>query len=377
MIIPDLYIFRMYISKLTESPVKYLYFLPSILLITGLAIAEHYRHRLIGENGIYAGWFMIVCLLIMLPKLLFFLCDLFDWASKDLFHWRHTLFGFLSYALPIITILVIVYGSVFGRTQLRIKEVTYNSPKIPQEFDGYKIALLADIHIGSLRLDKKFVKRSVEKVNGLNPDLIVFAGDLVNHKATELEGFENILDKLSATDGVYSVLGNHDYGPYYPWNSPAEQEANVELLEQKEKEMGWILLNNEHVYLHRGNDSIALIGVENWGLPPFAGNGDLKMAMEGLNANFKILVSHNPTHWDAEVLPDTDIDITLAGHTHALQLAFWRLSPAAWVYNEWGGIYTQDNQSIYVNVGLGFVGIPFRFGAWPEITVITLEKDKR
>lgn len=214
----------------------------------------------------------------------------------------------------------------------------------------------------------------VDLVNAQKPDLIVFTGDLVNNRAAELDGFEEILSQLHATDGVYSILGNHDYGPYYRWKSKREQVNNLNDLKKRQADMGWILLNNEHTLLHRGNDSIALIGVENEGEPPFSQHGDLPKAQAGTNGLFKLLLSHNPTHWRREVLPQSDIDLMLAGHTHAMQLAIGHHSPASWIYPEWGGMYMEDNRGLYVNVGMGFVGLPFRFGAWPEITVITLDK---
>ena len=214
----------------------------------------------------------------------------------------------------------------------------------------------------------------VDLVNAQKPDLIVFTGDLVNNRAAELDGFEEILSQLHATDGVYSILGNHDYGPYYRWKSKRDQVNNLNDLKKRQADMGWILLNNEHTLLHRGNDSIALIGVENEGEPPFSQHGDLTKAQAGTNGLFKLLLSHNPTHWRCEVLPQSDIDLMLAGHTHAMQLAIGHHSPASWIYPEWGGMYMEDNRGLYVNVGMGFVGLPFRFGAWPEITVITLDK---
>ena len=228
------------------------------------------------------------------------------------------------------------------------------------------------MHIGSWEGNARALQRMVDLVNAQHPDLIVFTGDLVNNQAKELDGFQQILSGLRAKNGVYSILGNHDYGPYHKWESQRAQVENLADLKKREAEMGWKLLNNEHVILHQGNDSIALIGVENEGEPPFSQHGDLPKAMQGTEGMFQLLLSHNPTHWRREVLPQSQIDLMLAGHTHAMQMALGHHSPSSFVYPEWSGMYSEEGRNLYVNVGLGFVGLPFRFGAWPEITVITL-----
>lgn len=205
----------------------------------------------------------------------------------------------------------------------------------------------------------------MDLVNAQQPDLIVFTGDLVNHRAVELNDFQEILAGLKAGDGVYSILGNHDYGPYFHWKSKQDQDNNLIELKQRQAAMGWKLLNNEHTFLIQGNDSIALIGVENQGEPPFSQHGDLPKAKAGIEGMFKLLLSHNPTHWRREVLPESDIDLMLAGHTHAMQLQLGNYSPSVYIYPEWGGMYLEGTRGLYVNVGIGYVGLPFRFGAWP------------
>ncbi|MDE5871172.1 MAG: metallophosphoesterase, partial [Muribaculaceae bacterium] len=243
------------------------------------------------------------------------------------------------------------------------------------------------------------------------PDLIVFTGDIVNQKADELKPFENILSKLEAADGVYSILGNHDYGDYVDWPSEEAKTANLDNLKKIQEDAGWKMLNNDHVYLKRNKDgrrdSIALIGVENWGEPPFGKYGDLQKAYPSDSRHnlrdkiFKILLTHTPVHWGREVSKRTNIDLSLSGHTHAMQASFdafgKRYSPAALRYQTWGGFYTEngigeiedfgnpdtsgglerslDKSSLYVNIGAGEVAMPFRIGASnPEITLITLRK---
>lgn len=244
----------------------------------------------------------------------------------------------------------------------------------PQAFDGYRIVQLSDLHIGSWQGNTPAIRKLVDLVNAQQPDLIVFTGDLVNHRAVELNDFQEILAGLKAGDGVYSILGNHDYGPYFHWKSKQDQDNNLIELKQRQAAMGWKLLNNEHTFLIQGNDSIALIGVENQGEPPFSQHGDLPKAKAGIEGMFKLLLSHNPTHWRREVLPESDIDLMLAGHTHAMQLQLGNYSPSVYIYPEWGGMYLEGTRGLYVNVGIGYVGLPFRFGAWPEITVLTLRR---
>lgn len=288
--------------------------------------------------------------------------------------WPRTPFIGTGLTLAVLCIIVILYGSFVGRTRFEVKEATFTSSRLPQSFDGYRIVQLSDLHIGSFVGNGPAIKRLVDMVNAQHPDLIVLTGDLVNHRAVELDEFQDILAGLKAKDGVYSILGNHDYGPYFHWKDKQDQDANLVDLEQRQVAMGWKLLNNSHDFLIQGNDSIALIGVENEGEPPFSQHGDLPKAKADTDGMFQILLSHNPTHWRREVLPNSNIDLMLAGHTHAMQLQFGNYSPACYIYPEWGGMYLEGSRGLYVNVGIGYVGLPFRFGAWPEITVLTLRR---
>ena len=270
----------------------------------------------------------------------------------------------------------ILYGTFAGITRFDTKEVEYRSANIPEGFDGYRIVQISDIHIGSWQGNPDPIKQLVDLVNGQKPDLIVFTGDLVNQQSHELDGFQEILSQLYAPDGVYSILGNHDYGSYYHWQSPKAEIANLDYLIRQQKAMGWKLLNNEHDILYHKGDSIALIGVENDGEPPFSQFADLPQAMQGTEGMFQILLSHNPTHWRREVLPRSDISLMLAGHTHAMQGILFGHSLAELIYPEWRGMYYEGKRALYVNIGIGYVGLPFRFGAWPEITVLKLVREK-
>lgn len=376
LIVPDIYIYRMFIYRLSISPVfKALYFLPSLALLAGLvfllflappAFAEQHPH--------FIGDFGIAYMLFVFPKILFMLCSLIGLPFNYLLHWPKTPFVYAGLILATVNAGMILYGTLVGKHRFEVKEVTFRSPRLPEAFDGYRIVQLSDMHIGSWQNNTRALRKMVELVNAQNPDLIVFTGDLVNNRAVELDGCEEILAGLHARDGVYSILGNHDYGTYYHWKTKKDQALNLDDLEKRQADMGWILLNNAHTILRSGNDSIALIGVENEGEPPFSQHGDLPKAMQGTGNLFKVLLSHNPTHWRREVLPQSDVDLMLAGHTHAMQLSVGHHSPSSFVYPEWGGMYNEGERGLYVNVGVGFIGLPFRFGAWPEITVITLRQ---
>ncbi|WP_321517843.1 metallophosphoesterase [uncultured Bacteroides sp.] len=375
LILPDIFIYRFYISNLQISALaKYLYLLPSLLLLAGLIFLFYFTsHDEVIEKSRLIGWFVMTFFIFTLPKLTFTLISIFDIPLRYIFKQSFTPFTYIGVIAAVIWVGILLYGSLWGKTKFDVKQITYQSPLVPKGFDGYKIVQLSDIHIGSWQGNGKALLEAVELVNAQQPDLIVFTGDLINNKANELDGYEYTLSQLSAKDGVYSTLGNHDYGPYYKWKTPKDQANNLVSLKQKEAAMGWIMLNNEHRILHHEGDSIALIGVENWGAPPFTGNGDLKKAINGTEEiPFKLLLSHNPTHWKKKVLPESDVALMLSGHTHGMQLAFGNHSLSSLVYPQWGGLYTQHGRSLYVNVGLGFLGLPFRFGAWPEITVITL-----
>jgi predicted MPP superfamily phosphohydrolase len=267
----------------------------------------------------------------------------------------------------------------FGnKYRYQVKRVPLNYSNLPPSFRGLKIVHISDIHSGSLT-DKKAVLKGIEKIMQQKPDLILFTGDLVNNIAGEMEGYMDVFNKLEAPMGVYSTLGNHDYGDYVHWNSADEKRENLERLKQVHAELGWRLLMNEHVVLEKGEDKIALLGIENWSAKArFPKYGNMEKAYDGADAYpFKILLSHDPSHWDAEVRRKyPDIDLMLSGHTHGMQfgveLPGFKWSPVQYVYEQWAGLYEMDAQKLYVNRGYGFIGYPGRVGILPEITVLEL-----
>ena len=249
---------------------------------------------------------------------------------------------------------------------------------LPSSFKGLKIVQISDIHCGSFT-NKQAVIKGVEMLMKEKPDLILFTGDLVNNTSDEMTDYMDVFDKLKAPLGVYSTLGNHDYGDYASWNNKEDKAANLEQLKKIHADLGWRLLMNEHVVLEKGEDKIALIGVENWSAKArFPKYGKLDKAYAGAASYpFKILMSHDPSHWDAQVRKSfTDIDLMLAGHTHGMQFGIeipgFKWSPVQYVYRQWAGLYEEGTQKLYVNRGYGFIGYPGRVGILPEITLFEL-----
>lgn len=272
-----------------------------------------------------------------------------------------------------------LYG-VTNRYNYTIRRVKIKFDNLPAAFRGMKIVQISDVHSGSFD-SHRAVEKGAEKIMAENPDIIFFTGDLVNNKADEIQPYKDIFAQLKAPLGVYSTLGNHDYGDYVEWPSQQEKKANLDWLKQSHADMGWKLMMNEHVVLQRGTDSIAIVGIENWGAKAgFPKYGNMQAATAGLqekNIPFKILLSHDPSHWDAQVLTEyKDMDLTFSGHTHGMQFGIelpgFKWSPVKYVYKNWAGLYKEGSQYLYVNRGFGFLGYPGRLGILPEITVIEL-----
>lgn len=260
----------------------------------------------------------------------------------------------------------------------RIHRVSLNLKNLPRAFDGITLGQISDIHTGSF-YNKVAVQGGVDLLLQEKPDMVLFTGDLVNVESDEVKDYYDIFKKIKAPQGVYSILGNHDYGDYRKWPSSQAKAQNFQNMLQAHQELGWDLLRNEHRIFTEGGDKLALLGVENWGVKRFSKHGDIDKARAGTDdAAVKILLSHDPSHWEAKVLQHSDIDLTLSGHTHGFQFGVeignFTWSPAQYLYRQWAGHYQQANQHIYVNRGYGFVGMPGRIGINPEITIIQLKK---
>ena len=372
--LPDWYIYRTYIRKWRKNAMRMLYWAPSILLLLGMVyVFGSFKAK--PESMNLLGIFLITFLTINVPKIVFSLLSILFRGilpkSKG-----QIVGNCIAGASALFVMGYILYGAFFGTENFQIRETTILSKDLPKGIENYRIVQISDIHCGSWAGDTKALQKAVNLINAQEPDLIVFTGDLVNNIATELDEFMPVLSQLKAKDGVYSVLGNHDYAMYIPWESPEKKEQNLIALKQKQADMNWKLLNNRHVKLYQNGDSIALIGVENCGRPPFPNYAKFPEAMEGTEGMFKILLSHDPSSWRREVLPETDIQLTLSGHTHAMQTKIFGFSPAVWVYPEYEGLYTEGGQMLYVNIGLGHLMYPLRLGAWPEITLLTLKREE-
>jgi predicted MPP superfamily phosphohydrolase len=285
--------------------------------------------------------------------------------------------GIVMAGIPFISI---AYGIKWGRFNFTVRNHTLKFPGLPAAFDGIRLLQFSDFHIGSFLNNPHKVEEAIHFMNEQKADLILFTGDFVNNVASEMDNFVSMLNQLKATEGKFSILGNHDYGDYYPWKSYAERRQNLETLIKTQEDLGLKMLLNDSFKIERDGAEIELVGVENWGLPPFPQYGDLDKALSKVNPTaFKILLSHDPTHWDEQVLHQTNIDLTLSGHTHGAQFGIeipgWRWSPVSIRYKRWGGMYKEGAQYLNVNTGIGFIGYPGRVGIPPEITVIELKRE--
>lgn len=353
--LPDFWLWHIGVS---EWPLllAILWWVPSLLLV-------------LAEVGLQMGFFHKLSVRVLFttilfsafPKVVFILFDAF-------FPWFFAL-------IPALGVMGwFAFGFIEGWKRLELKHITFTSPDLPPYFDGYRLVQITDFHLGSFPPGNDFVQKVVDATNNEEPDMILFTGDLVNNQASEVEPYLDTLGQLHASDGIYSIWGNHDYCEYGNNHSIGALKRNRRMLYGYQERLGWHQLMNEHHVVSHGMASIAVIGVENPGQPPFTNRSNLKKAMKGLKPDmFKILLSHDPHHWRREVV-GKKIQLTLAGHTHAGQLKIGKWTPARMAFKEWGGAYRIGEQMLYVSSGIGG-SFPFRLGAWPELTVITLKRD--
>ena len=281
----------------------------------------------------------------------------------------------IGWVLAGMLFLGILVGIFYGRWNWKIHRIQLSFPHFPEELKALKIVQISDIHVGSFFNNHAKVNKAIDMINSLEADFVFFTGDLVNNTASEMDGWEPVFSRIAAKKGKYSILGNHDYGDYVRWEEDHHKVENLKRLIDKHREIGFTPLLNESVQLE--ND-IWLLGVENWGKAPFRQSGKLAQTLEGVpDAAFKILLSHDPSHFDLEVL-ETNIDLTLSGHTHGMQFGIERFgikwSPVSFRYKKWAGLYQEGKQFLYVNRGFGYLGFPGRVGIYPEITEITITK---
>ena len=332
--------------------------------------------------GLFLSWLLFVTLISIFflgETLVRLFCAPFRTKKEKVIPSRRRFVSLIGMGVAAIPFAGMIYGMLLGRYNYRVVKHTLYFDDLPQAFDGYRVVHISDIHSGSFDNAEK-VQYGIDMINAQQGDVIFFTGDLVNNKAEEMRPWIAHFKQLHAKDGVYSVLGNHDYGDYVQWDSPDEKAKNLETLKQIHQQLGFCLLNNESVFLSRGQQRIAVVGVENWG-QGFVKKGNLKQALSQVDKkDFKILLSHDPTHWQYEVLKDSNfIHLTLSGHTHGMQFGIEipgviKWSPAGWRYKYWGGVYKEKDRYINVNRGFGYLAFPGRVGMPPEITVIELKK---
>lgn len=363
---------------------RYLYWGLTGLVLIGtpifFALRKSFEEATLMQVGYSLFGLMVV---ITVPKLLLILFSLPEFIlhsvstlTKGSVESRRLFLTKLGGYIAVFSSFSIIYGIVKGRYQFTTREIVVPIKGLPKAFEGFTIAQISDMHLGSFFDNTEAVQKGIQKVIDLNADMICFTGDLVNNKADEAKPFAHVLKKLSAPYGVYSVLGNHDYGDYYTWKDETEKQNNLSQLKEFQRSCGFDLLLNEKRVIEKEGDLIELVGVENWGKPPFVQYGNLSEAIGPENKRIKVLMSHDPSHWTEQVIPNSDIALTMAGHTHGMQFGIeipgFKWSPVKWKYPQWAGLYSEENQHLYVNRGFGYLGFPGRVGIWPEITKLTL-----
>jgi uncharacterized protein len=383
-ILPDLFFFlklKKYKSKLI---LHILNFLPSVFFVTVLLIMKFSDSSEHNSGTLHFFlWMNFVFMLMYIPKLVYLIFHFLNFLVNLFLKEKIYLIRYAGVLLGMFIILLMFHGAFVNPKNLEVKTVQIEVADLPVAFDGYKIVQISDIHLGSWGGNFNYLKPTIDSINNQHADLIVFTGDMINNFSQEMEGWQPYFNQLKAKDGKYAILGNHDYGDYSDWKSPQDKQTNFDSITQNIRDFGFTLLLNENVRLQRDSASIGLVGVENWGKPPFPKYGNLEKALiKSDSSSLKILLSHDPSHWKREVLNYPEIFLTLSGHTHSAQIAFNMYgklrSPSSLVYDEWEGLYTKGNQYLYVNRGLGFIGIPVRIGASrPEVTVIELKTKSR
>lgn len=378
-VLADIYIYRALKRRLHRAWPAVLQKITALMFLAYIIVVVCLPKRSAEEGSLVrVMWLLYGYISVYLPKMLFVVMDLVASLPRL---WRHHRLKWLTAAgawLSAAFFVLMWWSALVTRNSIRVNEVTVEIPDLPAAFDGYRIVQFSDAHVGTYGTDTAFVSRAVDRINSLRGNLIVFTGDIVNQRSAELEPHVAPLSRLHAPDGVVAILGNHDYGDYCDWPTPGAKRANMELLYDLNRRMGWTLLRDSTVYIGRGGDSLAVIGVENIGDAPFPVYGSLTRAYKGelSDSVAKILLTHNPAHWGDSIASDASarVGLTLSGHTHAMQCKVLGWSPAAYRYGRWGGLHTADNgQQLYINIGLGTVGLPARIGsAFPEITIITL-----
>lgn len=355
------------------------YWLHSAIFVAGLFCYYFYVPRLKGPGMYYwIGTGIGLLFLFYIPKLVFILVNLICWplarlrpsfGKKGL--WAATIISGFCFC-------IILHGITRNRYNYKTETTSVCFPQLPPAFEDFKIVQLSDLHLGSHTPNYKGIPLLVKQVNSLNPDVILFTGDMINNFASELRPWTEVLSRLKARYGKFAVTGNHDYGLYVRWKDPEQQRRNMKEFYENMEKAGFVMLNNASVPIVRGKDTLCIAGVENWGNPPFPRYGHLEEALKNCDGHFVVLLSHDPSHWEAEIVHH-NVPLTLSGHTHAMQMGIkagsWEWSPARMLYPQYDGLYRKGAQYIHVSRGEGYLGFPGRIGLRPQIDEIILNRN--
>jgi uncharacterized protein len=396
-IVSDIYFYRLlkesfFTNKKKQRTLKtvvillavcFIIFEIGIYVFVGFPEADYLKYR---QLFLVLDVFILVYLPKSIAAIILLINDIFRWVYKLILKlfgktnklYNHSIINKMAIFMFFVTLAYAIYGFAYEKTNFTIQKVDLSFKKLPKSFDGFTIAQISDLHLGSYKDTASFSK-AMKLIKTLNPDVLFITGDIINVTYKELFPFLNCLKSIKPPFGIFSILGNHDIGDYFSMKHPDNQEELTQKLIETEKKMGFRLLVDSAGYIKKGQDSIAILGVNNFGKFPFEMHSDLRKALKHTTENdFKILLSHNPEHWKKEVKNNTNIDLTLSGHTHAMQLAIIfdgiHISPSALIYKNWYGLYQCNQQFLYVNPGLGFSGFSGRIGTRPEITYITLHR---
>lgn len=373
-LLPDIYMYRRYVKRrLGNVWARIAWWLPT-LLITVSTIGVSLTRDFAPHNLTLFNTYLFITALVVLPKLTFVLCSLAGRLARRMLKLRRNWGNYVGLVLVLAELYVLFHGTMVGTDRLNVRQVTIEFDDLPTAFDGYRIAQFTDVHLGSMK--DELMLRAVTAIDDMRPDLIVFTGDIQNMGPDELPRFAQTLKRLKAKDGVMSVLGNHDYSRYVNL-PPDEALRNERMTRDFETSVGWQLLLNDNRIVRRGSDSIVIAGGENDGRPPFPAKADLKKAMRGIHAkSFVVMLQHDPSAWRRHILPLTNAQLTLSGHTHGGQISLFGLRPTELVGKEDDGLYVEGKRKLFVSTGLGGF-VPFRFYMNPEVVEITLKKTNK
>ena len=373
-LLPDIYMYRRYVKRrLGNVWARIAWWLPTLLIMVS-TIGVSLTRDFAPHNLTLFNTYLFITALVVLPKFTFVLCSLAGRLARRVLKLHRNWGNYAGLVLVLAELYILFHGTMVGTDRLNVRQVTIEFDDLPKAFDGYRIAQFTDVHLGSMK--DELMLRAVTAIDDMRPDLIVFTGDIQNMGPDELPRFAQTLKRLKAKDGVMSVLGNHDYSHYV--NVPPEEALrNERMTRDFETSVGWQLLLNDNRIVRRGSDSIVIAGGENDGRPPFPAKADLKKAMRGIDAkSFVVMLQHDPSAWRRHILPQTNAQLTLSGHTHGGQISLFGLRPTELVGKEDDGLYAEGKCKLFVSTGLGGF-VPFRFYMNPEVVEITLKRTNK